>query len=115
MPRLKKQYSVTLSDETIALLQLLSERMTGFPERTLNRSLTIEAVALFAAQASASELQAFIYKHGIKGRELYPNSLSFEAIFTAIQIRNAGRPPFNMLKHTVAEYLEPYPSENIEL
>tara|TARA_R110001583_G_scaffold6076_1_gene31742 strand:+ start:3984 stop:4331 length:348 start_codon:yes stop_codon:yes gene_type:complete len=114
MPRIKKQYSTTLSDETIALLQLLGERMVDPMDKHLNRSLTIEALALFASQSSTKELQAFTLKHGIKGRESYPNSLSFEAILTAVQIQNAGRKPFNMKTSTVAEYLEPYLSESIE-
>ena len=108
MPRIKKQYTVTLPEETIALLQSLGERMVDFFDRPLNRSLTIEAVTLFASQASTTELQIFTRKHKIEGRELYPNSFFFEAILTAVQIRNAGREPFDMTKHTVAEYLQPY-------
>lgn len=69
MPRIKQQYSVTLSDETIDLLESLGRRMTEFYEKDLNRSLTIEAIALFASQSSISELQAFTYKNEIKGRE----------------------------------------------
>jgi len=93
MPRLKKQYSVTLSDETIALLQFLGERMTDSLDRDLNRSLTIEVAALYAAQASTLELQSFTRKHDIKGRELFPNSLSFEALFAAVQLRSSGAEP----------------------
>ena len=108
MPRIKKQYTVTLSDKTIALLQVLGERMTGPFDKDLNRSLTIEALAFFATQSSTAELQAFTYKYEIEGRELYPNSFFYEAILTAVQIRNAGREPFDMKKHSVEEYLQPY-------
>jgi hypothetical protein len=90
MARIKKQCTVTLPEKTIALLQFLGERMTGPFDKDLNRSLTIEAIALFAAQASATELQAFTQKHKIEGRELYPNSLYYEAILGAVNIRNKG-------------------------
>lgn len=96
MPRIRKQYTVTLSDETAALLQFLGERMTDPLDKDLNRSLTIEAIALFAAQSSAGQLQAFTYKHGIEGRELYPNNLSFEGLFAAVQIKNKRRKPFDI-------------------
>ncbi len=109
MPRLKKQYSVTLSDETVALLHILGERMSYSLYKNLNRSLTIEALALFASQISASKLQAFTHKHGIEDRELTSNDIHFEAMLTAVQIRNSGRAPFDMAKHTVEEYLQPYP------
>ncbi|MBA6415825.1 hypothetical protein H4J50_07325 [Colwellia sp. 6M3] len=69
MPRIKKQYTVTLSDETEALLEKLGKRMVEPWERYLNRSITIEAIALLASQLSTRELQIFTYKHGIKGRE----------------------------------------------
>jgi len=71
MARIKHQYSVTLSDETIALLRLLGKSMVDPMDKYLNRSITIEALALFASQSSTKELQAFTYKHGIKGRERY--------------------------------------------
>lgn len=69
MARIKHQYSVTLSDETAALLQQLGKRMVDPWDRYLNRSITIEAIALLASQLSTRELQAFTYKNGIKGRE----------------------------------------------
>jgi hypothetical protein len=69
MARIKQQYSVTLSDETDALLEQLGKRMVEPWDRYLNRSITIEAIALLASQLSTRELQAFTYKHGIKGRE----------------------------------------------
>lgn len=87
MTRIKKQYSTTLPDETVALLQSLGERMTGPFDKNLNRSLTIEAIALFASQASTTELQAFIRKHEIEGRELYPNDLFFKAILMASKLK----------------------------
>jgi hypothetical protein len=114
MPRIKKPYTVTLTAETVALLHFLGERMTEPFEKDLNRSLTIEAVVLFAAQASIMELQAFIRKHKIKGRELYPKSFFFEAILAAVQIRNAGREPFDIKKHKVEEYLQPYSKKKCE-
>ncbi len=114
MPRIKKPYTVTLPAETAALLHFLGERMTGPFEKDLNRSLTIEAVVLFAAQFSAEKLQAFTRKHKIEGRELYPSSISFEALLLAVQIRNAGREPFDMTKHTVEEYLQPYSKKKCE-
>lgn len=114
MPRIKKPYTVTLTAETVALLYFLGERMTEPFEKDLNRSLTIEAAVLFAAQSSASELQAFTRKHKIEGRELYPNSISYEALLAAVQIRNAGREPFDITKHTVEEYLQPYSKKKCE-
>jgi hypothetical protein len=69
MARIKNQCSVTLSDETIALLRLLGKRMVDPMDKYLNRSITIEAIALLASQLSTRELQAFTYKHRIKGRE----------------------------------------------
>jgi len=108
MPRIKKQCTVTLSKETIALLQFLGERMTDPLDKDLNRSLTIEAIALFAAQASITELQYFTTKHKIEGRELYPNSYYFETLCVAVQYRNEGREPFDIKKHCFNEYSKPY-------
>ena len=69
MGRIKHQYSVTLSDETVALLEQLSKRMVDPWDGYLNRSITIGAIALLASQLSTRELQAFTYINEIKGRE----------------------------------------------